>query len=82
MKINHIKKLSIVFCISFLFANEKEEVLKAVISHAGSSGEITTEYIVEVFNDQRLQEEEMIIKRFQKKPEKIKTYLEYKKIFI
>jgi membrane-bound lytic murein transglycosylase B len=82
MKINHIKKLSIVFCISFLFANEKEEVLKAVISHAGSSGEITAEYVVEVFNDQRLQEEEVIIKRFQKKPEKTKTYLEYKKIFI
>ena len=82
MKINYIKKLSIVFCISFLFASEKEEVLKAVISQTESSEGITTEYIIEVFNDQRLQEEEMIIKRFQKKPEKIKTYLEYKKIFI
>jgi membrane-bound lytic murein transglycosylase B len=82
MKINHIKKLSIVFCISFLFASEKEKILKAVISQSEIFKEPTKEYIVRVFNDQRLQEKKVVIKRFKKKPEKIKTYQEYRKIFI
>jgi len=82
MKINHIKKLSIVFCISFLFATDKEQILNAVVAQTGPLKAPTAEYIVGVFNDPRLKEEDAILKRFEKKPEKIKTYQQYKKIFI
>src|SRR6056300_1317423 len=82
MKINHINKLSIIFCFSFLLATDKERVLKNVIAQTESLKNPSTEYIVSVFNDPRLKEDEAILERFKKKPEKTKTYEQYKKIFI
>ena len=82
MKINHINKLSIIFCFSFLLATDKERVLKNVIAQTESLMSPSTEYIVSVFNDPRLKEDEAILERFKKKPEKTKTYEQYKKIFI
>ena len=81
MKINLIVKLSIIFCTSMLFGADKEKIVKKVVSLTKDQKKPTTEYILKTFEDKRLKIDNSVLERFKNKPEKIKTYEQYKKIF-
>ena len=81
MKINLIAKLSIIFCATTLMAAEKNQIVKKVVAYTKSQETPSVEYILNTFEDTRLQIDKNVIERFQNKPEKIKTYEQYKKIF-
>ena len=81
MKIKLIVKLSIIFYTTTLFGADKEQIIKKVVSYTGSQQKPSTEYILNTFKDKRLQIDSEVLERFKNKPEKIKTYEEYKKIF-
>ena len=81
MKINLIVKLSIIFYTTALMGADKEEIIKKVISHTKNQKNPSVEYILSTLQDKRLQVEMGVIDRFKNKPEKIKTYEQYKKIF-
>ena len=81
MKINLILKLSIIFYFTNLLGADKEQVISKVISYTKDQKTPPTEYILSTFEDKRLQVDMDVIKRFENKPEKIKTYKQYKKIF-
>ena len=81
MKIKLIVKLSIIFYTATLFGADKEQIIKKVVSYTGSQQKPSTEYILNTFKDKRLQIDSAVLERFKNKPEKIKTYEEYKKIF-
>ena len=81
MKINLILKLSIIFYFTNLLGADKEQVISKVISYTKDQKTPPTEYILSTFEDKRLQVDMDVIKRFKNKPEKIKTYQQYKKIF-
>ena len=74
MKINFILKLSIIFYITNLLGADKEQVISRVISYAKDQKTPSIEYILSTFEDKRLQVDMDVIKRFENKPEKIKTY--------
>ena len=81
MKINHIAKLSIIFYASTLLAADKEHIIKEVIAYTKDQRTPTKEYILNTLEDKRLQVDRGVVERFKNKPEKIKTYEQYKKIF-
>ena len=81
MKINHIAKLSIIFYATTLLAADKEHIIKKIVAHTKDQRTPSTEYILNTFEDKRLQVDEQVVERFKNKPEKIKTYEQYKKIF-
>lgn len=81
MKINLIVKLSIIFYTTAVMGADKEEIIKKVISHTKNQKNPSVEYILSTLQDKRLQVEMGVIDRFKNKPEKIKTYEQYKKIF-
>ena len=81
MKIKIIVKLSIIFYTATLFGADKEQIIKKVVSYTDSQQKPSTEYILNTFKDKRLQIDSAVLERFKNKPEKIKTYEEYKKIF-
>ena len=75
MKINLIVKLSIIFCITILQADENDQIVKKVIAYTKDQKTPSVEYIINTFEDKRLQIDKGVIKRFKNKPEKIKTYV-------
>ena len=81
MKINLIIKLSIIFYATALFGTDKEQIIKKVVSYTKDQKTPSTEYILNALEDKRLQIDPGVLERFKNKPEKIKTYEEYKKIF-
>ena len=81
MKINLIVKLSIIFCATTLMAAEKNQIVKKVVAYTKGQETPSIEYILNTFEDTRLQIDKNVIERFKNKPEKIKTYEQYKKIF-
>ena len=81
MKINLIVKLSIIFCVTTLIADEKNQIVKKVVAYTKGQETPSVEYILNTFEDTRLQIDKNVIVRFKNKPEKIKTYEQYKKIF-
>ena len=81
MKINLILKLSIIFYFTNLLGADKEQVISKVISYTKDQKTPPIEYILSTFEDKRLQVDMDVIKRFKNKPEKTKTYQQYKKIF-
>ena len=81
MKINLIVILSIIFYTTTLLGSGKEQVVKKVVSYAKEQKTPSTEYILNTFEDKRLRVDEGVLERFNNKPEKIKTYGQYKKIF-
>ena len=81
MKINLIAKLSIIFCATTLMAAEKNQIVKKVVAYTRGQETPSVEYILNTFEDTRLQIDKNVIERFKNKPEKIKTYEQYKKIF-
>ena len=81
MKINLIAKLSIIFCTTILMAAEKNQIVKKVVAYTKGQETPSVEYILNTFEDTRLQIDKNVIERFKNKPEKIKTYEQYKKIF-
>ena len=81
MKINLIVILSIIFYTTTLLGSGKEQVVKKVVSYTKEQKAPSTEYILNTFEDKRLKVDEGVIARFNNKPEKIKTYEQYKKIF-
>ena len=82
MKINLIIKLSIIFYATALFGTDKEQIIKKVVSYTKDQKTPSTEYILNALEDKRLQIDPGVLERFKNKPEKIKTYEEYKKIFL
>ena len=81
MKINLITKLSIIFYVTTLLGADKEQITKKVIAYTKDQKTPPTEYILNTFEDKRLQIDADVLERFKNKPEKIKTYDQYKKIF-
>ena len=81
MKINLITKLSIIFYVTTLLGADKEQITKKVIAYTKDQKTPSTEYILNTFEDKRLQVDADVLERFKNKPEKIKTYDQYKKIF-
>ena len=81
MKINLITKLSIIFYVTTLLGADKEQITKKVIAYTKDQKTPSTEYILNTFEDKRLQIDADVLERFKNKPEKIKTYDQYKKIF-
>jgi membrane-bound lytic murein transglycosylase B len=81
MKINLIVILSIIFYTTTLLGSDKEQIVKKVVSYTKERKTPSTEYILNTFEDKRLKVDEGVIARFNNKPEKIKTYEQYKKIF-
>ena len=81
MKINLIVKLSIIFYTTAVMGADKEDLIKKVVSHTKNKKNPSTEYILSTLQDKRLQIDMGVIDRFKNKPEKIKTYEQYKKIF-
>ena len=81
MKINLIVILSIIFYTTTLLGSGKEQIVKKVVSYTKEQKTPSTEYILNTFEDKRLKVDEGVIARFNNKPEKIKTYEQYKKIF-
>jgi len=81
MKINLIVILSIIFYTTTLLGSDKEQIVKKVVSYTKERKTPSTEYILNTFEDKRLKVDEEVIARFNNKPEKIKTYEQYKKIF-
>ena len=81
MKINLIVILSIIFYTTTLLGSGKEQIVKKVVSYTKEKTTPSTEYILNTFEDKRLKVDEGVLVRFNNKPEKIKTYEQYKKIF-
>ena len=81
MKINLIVKLSIIFCATTLQAIENDQIVKKIVAYTKDQKTPSVEYIINTFEDKRLQVDKGVIERFKNKPEKIKTYEQYKKIF-
>ncbi len=81
MKINLIVKLSIIFYTTTLLGGDKDQIIKKVVAYTKDQKNPPTEYILNTLEDKRLQVEEGVLERFKNKPEKIKTYEQYKKIF-
>ena len=81
MKINLIVILSIIFYTTALLGSGKEQIVKKVVSYTKEQKTPSTEYILNTFEDRRLKVDEDVLARFKNKPEKIKTYEQYKKIF-
>ena len=81
MKINLIVKLSIIFCATTLQAVENDQIVKKIVAYTKDQKNPSVEYIINTFEDKRLQVDKGVIERFKNKPEKIKTYEQYKKIF-
>ena len=81
MKINLIVILSIIFYTTTLLGSDKEQIVKKVVSYTKAQKTPSTEYILNTFEDRRLKVDEGVLTRFNNKPEKIKTYEQYKKIF-
>ena len=81
MKINFIVKLSIIFCATTLMAAEKNQIIKKVVAYTKGQETPSVEYILNTFEDTRLQIDKNVVERFKNKPEKVKTYEQYKKIF-
>jgi len=81
MKINFIAKLSIIFYATTLLGADKEQIIKKIVSYTEDKKNPSTEYIINILEDKRLQVDEEVLGRFKNKPEKIKTYEQYKKIF-
>ena len=81
MKINLIVKLSIIFCATTLQAVENDQIVKKIVAYTKDQRTPSVEYIINTFEDKRLQVDKGVIERFKNKPEKIKTYEQYKKIF-
>ena len=81
MKINLIVKLSIIFCATILHAVENDQIVKKVVAYTKDQKTPSVEYVINIFEDKRLQIDRGVIERFKNKPEKIKTYEQYKKIF-
>ena len=81
MKINFIVKLSIIFCATTLMAAEKNQIIKKVVAYTKGQEIPTVEYILNTLEDKRLKIDKKVIERFKNKPEKVKTYEQYKKIF-
>jgi membrane-bound lytic murein transglycosylase B len=81
MKINVIAKLSIIFYATTLLGEDKEQLIKKIVSYTENKKNPSTEYIINTIEDKRLQADKAVLYRFKNKPEKIKTYEQYKKIF-
>ena len=81
MKIKLIAKLSIIFYVTTLMGADKEQIIKKVVAHTKDQNNPPTEYILNTFEDKRLKIDTGVLERFKNKPEKIKTYEQYKKIF-
>jgi len=81
MKINLIAKLSIIFYATTLLGADKEQIIKKVVAYTKDQKTPSTEYILNTFEDKRLRVDADVLERFKNKPEKIKTYEQYKKIF-
>ena len=71
MKINLIAKLSIIFCATTLMAAEKNQIVKKVVAYTGGQETPSVEYILNTFEDTRLQIDKNVIERFKNKPEKV-----------
>ena len=81
MKINLIAKLSIIFYATALLGAEEDHIVKNVVAYTKNQKNLSTEYVLRTFEDKRLQVNKDVIERFKNKPERIKTYEQYKKIF-
>ena len=84
MKLTIKTTLYIYFCFSLVFAQKAGENYKAfnrLINETKIQDHYSISEIREIFESPLLKQEPMILQRFNKKPEKIKTYKEYKRIF-
>ena len=81
MKINLIAKLSIIFYATSLIGADKEQLVKNILLYTENKKKPSKEYIIKTLEDKRLQVDKRVVDRFKNKPEKIKTYEQYKKIF-
>ena len=82
MKINLIVILSIIFYTTTLLGSGKEQIVNKVVSYTKERKAPSTEYILNTFEDKRLEVDEGVVARFNNKPEKIKTYEQYKRYFL
>ena len=76
--------LYIYFCFSLVIAQEAGENYRAfnrLINETKIQDHYSISEIREIFESPLLKQEPTILQRFNKKPEKIKTYKEYKRIF-
>ena len=81
VKINLIVKLSIIFYTTTVFGADKEQIIKKVVSYTKNQKNPSTEYILKTLEDRRLKIDVNVIDRFKNKPEKMKTYEQYRKTF-
>ncbi len=85
MKLNIKTTLYLYFCFSALFAQEEGnnyKVFNKLIKETKIEEIYTINEIRTIFENPALKEEPGVLERFNKKPEKIKNYEEYKAIFI
>ena len=83
MKITYIVKLIIIFYTAHLFGfDDQQKVLDKVKAQTHKAGKAEITFIEKSLKDNRLLINNEVIKRFKEKPEKIKTYEQYKKIFV
>jgi len=81
MKINFIAILSIIFYTTILVGSDKVKIIEKVIYLTKDQRAPSAEHILDIFDDKRLEIDNVVLQRFNNKPEKIKTYEQYKKIF-
>ena len=85
MKLNIKTILYLYFCFSALFSQEKGknyDVFNRLINETKIEEHYSINEIRTIFESPSLKESQEVIKRFNKKPEKIKTYEQYKAIFL
>ena len=84
MKLNIKTTLYLYFCFSVLFGQEKGtnyKVFNKLINETKIEEHYSINEIRTIFENPALKEEPEVLQRFKKKPEKIKTYKQYKAIF-
>jgi len=84
MKLNIKTTLYLYFCFSALFCQEKGtnyKVFNKLINETKIEEHYSVNEIRTIFENPALKEEPEVLQRFNKKPEKIKTYKQYKAIF-
>jgi membrane-bound lytic murein transglycosylase B len=81
MKINFIAILSIIFYTTTLMGADKEKIIEKVVYLAKDQKSLSAKYILNIFDDRRLEIDNEVLQRFNNKPERVKTYEQYKKIF-
>ena len=85
MKLTIKTTLSLYFCFSFLIAQtggDNYKVFNKLLNETDIEEHYSVSEIRKIFENPRLKQEPGVLERFNKKPEKIKTYKQYRGIFM